>query len=718
MRIRFIKVLCAVSIFLFYFMPSYSDSDSTIFQIPQIEGVRIDGSMTDWAAQGFRVEILTGPDGQTLPVDDFDVRFRLGWNKEGLFVLAIVMDDIPVESDSLSRLWRNDCIEISIAEDLGLSNMYMLAIAPGADPKYGEPRTRFFDWRDENNRIHKASFETAGRTIERGYVMEAMLPWKNLGLVPHLGLNFGFQFVANDDDGQGPAFRVAWFPAIGPEDSTKMYRLSLSEKASDPVLQRIDRNISEAQYTITVQGAKELDEERISLFSGKKKLVQKKFSGNTGRANAGFSISGQEYGNTWPELSIEVSGEEIMTFDEIPKLEFILERYIQAAGGQEAFQRLNSRSVEGRYVVNNQRALEFEAIAMIPGKWTMSLHNAGMVERNGYDGNVGWIQTADRIQRDDHLALSILGWWLNPRGPVELRKYFPDMTLKRKRTEAENTAYVIESDGADAKRHTLEFDAETGLLTRIDNRWSFKDYHGVDGIRLPHQVIINREGGTNIFELSDLKHNVEVDERVFAVPKAEKVFAEAFEGLDDSKVLPMLKMEDLTYHHGEMNIPCRDGRFLYDLILQNGYKRGLEIGTYNGYSTLWFGLAFKKTGGKVFTIEIEPGPAYEARRNFTKAGLDDVIDSRINDAFEEIEKIEGKFDFIFIDANKKDYGKFFEILRERIIPGGALVAHNVANYARDMKDFLDAIQSDPDFETTFHPISAEGLSVSIKRRHE
>jgi caffeoyl-CoA O-methyltransferase len=707
-----------MNVLLFCFTPSFSKCGSTIFQIPRIDGLRVDGAMNDWAAQGFRVEILTDPDGQTLPVDDFDVKFRLGWNEEGLFVLATVLDDTTVESDSLSRIWRNDCIEISMAEDLGHSNRYMVAIAPGADLKYDEPRSRFYDWRTEDNKIHEVSCQTASQNIERGYIMEVMLPWKNLNLVPHLGLNFGFQFVANDDDSQSPSFRVAWFPAIAPADSTRMYRLTLSEMTSDPVLLRIDRKISKDQYAITVLGVKELSEESVILLSGKKRLAQKKFSGESGRANAHFDLSGQEYGNNWPELILEISGEEIMKFDEIPKLEFILERYIQAAGGQEAFQGLTSRSVEGRYVVNHQKALQFEAVAVIPGKWTVSLHNTGIIERNGYDGTVGWVQTADRIQRDDHLAWSILGWWLNPRGPAELRKYFPDMTLKEKKTEAKNVAYVIESDGADGETHALEFDAATGLLCRVDDRWLFKDYRDVDGIRLPHRVIINGQGGINIFELSDLKNNIEVDERVFAMPEAEKVFAEAFEGLDDPMVLPMLKMEDLTYHHGEMNIPCRDGRFLYDLILQNGYERGLEIGTYNGYSTLWFGLAFKKTGGKIFTIEIDPGPAYEARRNFTKAGLDDVIDSRINNAFEEIAKIEGKFDFIFIDANKEDYGKFFEILKERIFPGGALVAHNVANYAQDMKDFLDAIQNDPDFETTFHRISAEGLSVSVKRHHE
>jgi predicted O-methyltransferase YrrM len=199
------------------------------------------------------------------------------------------------------------------------------------------------------------------------------------------------------------------------------------------------------------------------------------------------------------------------------------------------------------------------------------------------------------------------------------------------------------------------------------------------------------------------------------MPDAADVFADAFEGIDDQKVLPMLQLKTLSYKHGEMNVPIKDGRFLYDFIRENSYKKGLEIGTFTGYSTLWMGLAFQKTGGKIITVEIDPQPAQEAQKNFVEAGLIDVIDPRINDAFDEIERIAGEFDFIFIDANKDDYLKFLKFLKDRILPGGALIAHNVTNYARDMRDFLDAVKNDPELETTFYEISAEGFSVSIKR---
>ncbi len=96
-----------------------------------------------------------------------------------------------------------------------------------------------------------------------------------------------------------------------------------------------------------------------------------------------------------------------------------------------------------------------------------------------------------------------------------------------------------------------------------------------------------------------------------------------FSGIEDEKVLPMLR--NLPTQHGGGNIPAIDGRFLYDLITEKGYKRGLEIGTSNGYSSLWIGLALKQNNGSLLTLEINPLVSEEARGNFEKAGLDEVI---------------------------------------------------------------------------------------------
>ena len=183
-----------------------------------------------------------------------------------------------------------------------------------------------------------------------------------------------------------------------------------------------------------------------------------------------------------------------------------------------------------------------------------------------------------------------------------------------------------------------------------------------------------------------------------------------FRDIENEKVLPMLQY--LPRQHGGMNVPPEDGRLLYDIIVERGYKRGLEIGTSNGYSGLWLGMAFQKTGGKLITLEIEPNRAKEAMENFTNAGLDGIIDSRICDAFKEIPSIEGEFDFIFIDAWKNDYMAFLNLVKDRVPKGGVITGHNVINGRYEMQDFLQAIQTDSRYETTIHKVSGQGISVS------
>ena len=187
-----------------------------------------------------------------------------------------------------------------------------------------------------------------------------------------------------------------------------------------------------------------------------------------------------------------------------------------------------------------------------------------------------------------------------------------------------------------------------------------------------------------------------------------------FAGIDDPVVLPMLKT--LYGKPVHWNVPPEDGRFLYDLVLRKGYKRGLELGTSNGYSTLWLGLAFRKNGGKITTIEIDRGRAAEARENFRKAGLSNVIDSRLNDAFAEIPKMEGTFDFVFIDAGKGDYKRFLDLLYPRVTAGGVITAHNVLDLGSEMPDFLDAVQTNPNLKTTIEKTSQAGISVSFKKK--
>ena len=154
-----LMLLIAIPVTIF---PTVLDAGSVVFDIPRIKGIAVDGSSNDWAADGFRVEFLTDPDGRTLPADDFDARFRVGWNSKGLLVLAAVRDNVPVEHENLSRLWQRDCVEIFVAEKVGSTNRYQLVIASGADPKYKTVRSRLYDWRPENQRHPKLTAQFLG----------------------------------------------------------------------------------------------------------------------------------------------------------------------------------------------------------------------------------------------------------------------------------------------------------------------------------------------------------------------------------------------------------------------------------------------------------------------------------------------------------------------------------------------------------------------------
>ena len=96
----------------------------------------------------------------------------------------------------------------------------------------------------------------------------------------------------------------------------------------------------------------------------------------------------------------------------------------------------------------------------------------------------------------------------------------------------------------------------------------------------------------------------------------------------------------------------------------------------------------RETGGKLVTIEYDKARAQQATANIKKAGLSDVVQVISGDAFAEIPKVSGTFDFIFCDAWKRDYQKFFSMVFPRMDKGGLFLGHNVVNKKDEMGDFL------------------------------
>lgn len=165
---------------------------------------------------------------------------------------------------------------------------------------------------------------------------------------------------------------------------------------------------------------------------------------------------------------------------------------------------------------------------------------------------------------------------------------------------------------------------------------------------------------------------------------------------------------------GQLSVSEEDGRFLRVLVATRGAKSILEIGGASGYSGIWLGLGARESGGHVVTVEYDPQRAREAADNIRKAGLADVVRVVHGDAFKEIPKLTETFDFVFLDAWKPDYKKFFDMVFPRMTPGALFAAHNVVNKKNEMSPFLDTIHSHPGLFTTIVSPSGEGMSVSYK----
>jgi predicted O-methyltransferase YrrM len=159
-----------------------------------------------------------------------------------------------------------------------------------------------------------------------------------------------------------------------------------------------------------------------------------------------------------------------------------------------------------------------------------------------------------------------------------------------------------------------------------------------------------------------------------------------------------------------------DGRFLRVMIVSTGAKRVLEIGGAFGYSAIWMGLGLRDTGGHLTSIEYDPARAKTAADHIRRAGLADIVTVIPGDAFAEIPKLNGAFDFVFLDAWKRDYKRFLDLMLPRLQPRGLFLAHNVVNKQAEMRDFLEAIHTDARLATSIITPSGEGMSVSVKVR--
>jgi caffeoyl-CoA O-methyltransferase len=184
----------------------------------------------------------------------------------------------------------------------------------------------------------------------------------------------------------------------------------------------------------------------------------------------------------------------------------------------------------------------------------------------------------------------------------------------------------------------------------------------------------------------------------------------------DPDAVAMARLEWMPRNQtGMLNVSASEGAYLRDHVIKAKTKRALEIGTSNGYSTIWIALGVRKTGGHVTTLEISDAKVKLASENFRAAGVADLITLVHGDALKEIPKLHGPFEFVFIDAAKSDYVKYLDMVVPMVPPGGIIMAHNTRDLRYLLEDFIQKVTHHPQLDTVLVEPGPGGFSVSVKR---
>jgi predicted O-methyltransferase YrrM len=162
-----------------------------------------------------------------------------------------------------------------------------------------------------------------------------------------------------------------------------------------------------------------------------------------------------------------------------------------------------------------------------------------------------------------------------------------------------------------------------------------------------------------------------------------------------------------------LNITRDTGQFLAVLVKATGSRRVLEIGTSNGYSTLWLAGAVRETAGAVTTVELSEYKISLAKANFKRSGLKPLIDQVCDDGRNVLARAaDESFDFIFLDSERSEYANWWPHLKRVLRPGGLLVVDNATSHADEMVPFVALVEADGQFTTSLVPVgNGEYLAV-------
>ncbi len=183
----------------------------------------------------------------------------------------------------------------------------------------------------------------------------------------------------------------------------------------------------------------------------------------------------------------------------------------------------------------------------------------------------------------------------------------------------------------------------------------------------------------------------------------------------DGERRALAALDEMSKGQWYLNVTTREGRVLRQLTEAVGAKRVVEIGTSSGYSTIWLAMAVRSTGGKLFTLEIDPEKVKIARANLKKAGVDDLVTIIEGDAHETVKQHKEPIDVVFLDADKKGYIDYLDKLLPLVRPGGLILGHDMHRPMPDPR-YIEAVTKSPRLDTSFIMMESFGISMTLKKR--
>jgi predicted O-methyltransferase YrrM len=138
----------------------------------------------------------------------------------------------------------------------------------------------------------------------------------------------------------------------------------------------------------------------------------------------------------------------------------------------------------------------------------------------------------------------------------------------------------------------------------------------------------------------------------------------------------------------------------------------LELGTSNGYSTLWLADSSRDIGARFVSVELDPARSAAAHANLARAGLAAAVELRVEDAGEVLAASDdGAWELIFLDAERPAYPGYWPDLRRVLAPGGLLAVDNVLSHADEVAPFRALVTADPGVSEALVPVGAGLLLV-------